>query len=64
MRPVRCVVCGKAAQVASISHYLYIHDCEINQTRWYTNNLIWSTRPKEVTAVARQTPVPDEQARP
>ena len=53
MKPVICPVCHKGVQVASISMYLYVHYCEITQTTWFTNNLIWSTDHTQVTGVSR-----------
>lgn len=50
---INCTVCHKLADVASISHYLYTHYCQVTQTIWFTNGFIWSTNKDEVTAVER-----------
>lgn len=47
--------CGQTAEVASISHFVFAHQCR-EQGWLYTNGLLWSRDMKEVVPVERIRP--------
>lgn len=50
---VICPVCKRPPEMASISMYLYAHRCEITDTLWFSNGILWSTDQTQVTGVSR-----------
>lgn len=50
---VQCPVCHRPPEMASISMYLYAHRCDVTDTLWFTNGILWSNDQRQVTGVSR-----------
>lgn len=58
LRRNECPICHKTPCIASISQFLYCHYCTVSNTWWYSNGLIFSNDPNEITAIPRKTSKP------
>lgn len=51
---VICPVCKNPPEISSLTMYLYVHFCDMTQTMWYTNGILWSTDHTQITGVSRE----------
>lgn len=50
---VVCPVCKNIPEISSLTMYLYVHFCDLTQTMWYTNGILWSNDHTQITGVSR-----------